>query len=252
LKLVVEGGSLGPEYTLQWFRNGEPIEGASKDRLLPEHFRKGDWVSAKVTPPSGTGLLPIEAAPVRIANTPPEVTSLQFRPKAPSSADAIAVGVSAWDNDKDKLTYRYIWKRNGEVLSEVSGAELPAGLARRGDKVSVAVAAYDGESWGEERESGILVIGNASPVITSSPPQSVRIAQSFIYDVRARDPDEDPLQFRLAKSPAGMQIDTKTGRVTWPVGPDSLGKHQVIVEVADGQGGVAKQAFELIIEKGAK
>ncbi len=234
-------------YAIQWLRNGEPIEGANRDSLSVGQFRRGDAISVKLSAQtSGSALL--VSREVRIQNAPPRVSRVAFSPQNPSSSDAIKAVTSGWDADGDRLTFRSVWKRNGEVIPGVEGAGLPAGSVRRGDVISVVVAAFDGEIWGEERESETLSIANGSPVITSSAPARVQIDQAFYYDVKARDPDGDDLRFSLSRAPEGMKIDAKTGRIAWPVGPDSLGKHQVIIEVADGHGGVAKQAFELTIE----
>jgi hypothetical protein len=251
LQVMVDGKSPSGRYAIQWFRNGEPLGDANKDTLPVGHIRRGDVVSVKLSAQT-PGAEPLISREVRIQNAPPRVSRISFQPKTISSSHAIKAIAQGWDTNGDRLTFRFVWKRNGEVVPGVEGAELPSGLARRGDNVSVAVAAYDGEIWGEERESETLSIANGPPVITSSIPGRVQLDRVFLHDVVARDPDGDALRLSLSQAPEGMTIHAKTGRITWPVGAGSVGKHQVVIEVADGHGGVAKQAFDLIIEEGTK
>lgn len=252
LRVILDGEKPEGGYAFQWFRNGEPIEGATKEVLLSEQFRKGDLISVRVTSRAPSSFLPIEVDPIRILNTPPDVAFLRFRPDAPTSADAITIRVQAWDTDKDPLTYRFVWMRNGEAIPNVHSDILSPGLVRRGDTISVLVTPYDGEEWGPERESEIVRIANGAPIVASVSSKKVLVGESLVYDVMARDPDGDPLHYSLSRFPNGMQMDVRTGRITWPEDKLSVGKHQVVVEVADGHGGAAKQVFELTIEKGER
>ena len=68
---------------------------------------------------------------------------------------------------------------------------------------------------------------------------------NYNYQVEAVDPDQDPLAYALIESPVGMKIDEASGLVSWGPGGNDVGIHDVKIEVTDGRGGVAVQAYEL-------
>ena len=72
----------------------------------------------------------------------------------------------------------------------------------------------------------------------------------YAYQVEASDPDGDTLTYSLIKGPPGMEIDAETGLIEWWVTSKELGSYEIIVEVADGQGGSDQQMFTLVIKAG--
>ncbi len=65
----------------------------------------------------------------------------------------------------------------------------------------------------------------------------------YVYDVEAYDPDFDELSYSLTTAPNGMWLEPTTGLILWSPNYGDQGEHNVTVEVADGRGGVASQAF---------
>lgn len=90
--------------------------------------------------------------------------------------------------------------------------------------------------------------GNAPPSITSTPPMVAVIGDSYSYRVQAHDPDGDLLTFSLRQGPAGMQIDSASGLLTWEAAAE--GTHPVVVRVSDGRAW-AEQSFSLRVEQRA-
>lgn len=86
---------------------------------------------------------------------------------------------------------------------------------------------------------------NRAPQFTSNPLLFATAGQSYVYASSARDADEDPLSFELVDGPAGMEIDTTTGRVTWTVPAAAIGPQRVVLRVTDTFGAKAEQAFYL-------
>ena len=82
----------------------------------------------------------------------------------------------------------------------------------------------------------------STPVITSTPPTSVRVGGQYWYPVQARDPNASPLTYTLVVAPAGMGVDA-TGLIRWTPSASQLGPSPVIVEVDNDQGGKADQSF---------
>ncbi|MBX9718048.1 MAG: putative Ig domain-containing protein, partial [Microbacteriaceae bacterium] len=68
----------------------------------------------------------------------------------------------------------------------------------------------------------------------------------YRYDVRASDPDGDPITFRLDQAPAGMAIDA-VGRLTWAPGIPNVGVTRVAVTVEDSRGASVTQTFDLAV-----
>jgi RHS repeat-associated protein len=70
---------------------------------------------------------------------------------------------------------------------------------------------------------------------------------TYVYATSAVDPDADPLTFSLRTGPLGMQVDRRTGVIQWRPAYSQLGSHPVVVEVADGRGGVGVQEFMVCV-----
>jgi sugar lactone lactonase YvrE len=70
------------------------------------------------------------------------------------------------------------------------------------------------------------------------------------YPLAASDPDGDPLTYTLVQGPPDMTLDANTGTLHWLVTSEDIGDHEVVLEVADGQGGVATQMFTLVVSAG--
>lgn len=57
-----------------------------------------------------------------------------------------------------------------------------------------------------------------------------------------------PYRFTLARAPAGMKIDARTGAVTWRA-PEAEGVHDVEISLQDTGGRAASQAFKLTVSR---
>jgi len=88
---------------------------------------------------------------------------------------------------------------------------------------------------------------NNVPKITSTPKAHGWLGIQYIYNVDATDMDGDPLTFRLTAHPAGMQIDSTTGMISWLPDSSGVGLDTVAVQVSDGNGGIAEQTYLLTI-----
>jgi hypothetical protein len=67
----------------------------------------------------------------------------------------------------------------------------------------------------------------------------VSLNAGYLYQVRAVDPDGDPLHYSLTTAPAGMTIDPQTGTIRWPATPSNLLQNpsfETIAAPATGQG----------------
>jgi Putative Ig domain len=178
---------------------------------------------------------------------PPRVLSVEISPARPHLGDELEARAVAFDANGDPVEFSYTWVVNGE--NAASGADSKfstAGLHKR-DRVVVRVVPSDGMSSGVEASSQPVLITNRPPEITSVP--SMKVAGGvYSYDVKAADPDGDPLQFRLTQSPEGMTIQPDTGVIQWRISTEHPSV-DIGVVAADGDGAEAYQQFKLTVRK---
>ncbi|MCP4829347.1 MAG: tandem-95 repeat protein, partial [Proteobacteria bacterium] len=85
---------------------------------------------------------------------------------------------------------------------------------------------------------------NFAPVITSEAVTAAQVGGSYSYTPTATDADGDPVTFSLVDVPYGMQMfDGQT--ITWTPTADQVTRHTVLIEVEDGNGGIAEQTFTI-------
>lgn len=247
IQYTVEPSAAGTnEVVFRWYVDGSPVEGATGDVLEKRYFQKGSSVEAEVIPTDGTNLgTPYRTKAMVVRNAPPVVTAASFQPVPAFAGDTITVAVESSDPDGDAVTYQYKWKVNN---ADVPGgtAELNTASLKKKEGIMVTVTPFDGEDQGAPFQSTVLFLSNRSPEITSVPPTSVT-GGMFVYQVVAKDPDGDPIAFSLENAPAGMTIDSRSGRITWqaPQGQSGRVEMQVRIAADDGDGGVGYQEFTL-------
>ena len=175
--------------------------------------------------------------PTKLENDPPELT----RAELVNEGGGLRIAAEAMDKDGDPVQLRYSWMVNDQVVSDKD--TLPG--FKSGDSVIGTVTPNDGKVDGAPK-SFFKKIGNAPPHITQNQPQFDD--PTWTYQVQATDPDGDPLEFKLLKGPSGMNIDPKTGLVTWNTG-SATGRYTATVQVSDGKGGVSEQTLEVTLSE---
>ena len=115
---------------------------------------------------------------------------------------------------------------------------------------AVRVTVSDGRGGSATREFTVGVgatLPNRSPVVASTPPASALVGRPFAYDLRATDPDADPVAYQLLAGPAGLSLDPVRGTVRWTPGADQFGPATVVLRAVDPFGGSADQSFTLAV-----
>ncbi len=179
-------------------------------------------------------------------NRPPRITSVDVDPLYPKSGDTFTVTAKASDPDNDEVTLIYQWFKNDGPLSEASNVLPLTDDFKRGDVISLLVVPDDGKDKGSPGRMTVT-IGNAPPVIVSSPGDIKFVERTFVHQVKAVDKDNDQLVYSLRNAPSGMTIQSSTGLVQWSVPPDFRGQASITVSVTDGHGGEAVQSFNFEI-----
>ncbi|HUK55791.1 MAG TPA: putative Ig domain-containing protein [Nitrospiria bacterium] len=199
----------------------------------------------KIDGPSRQVALP---AP-EVNNYPPKILSVEIAPLKPHLGDELEARATAFDQDGDPVQLSYTWLVNGQIVTQGNSPRLAGSDLHKHDRVVVRVVPSDGKSNGVEASSQPVFVINRPPQITSSPSMTVE-GGIYTYNVKALDPDGDPLQFRLSQSPEGMTIDPGTGIVQWRVSAEHPSV-DVGVVVSDGDGAEAYQQFKLTVHSGS-
>jgi hypothetical protein len=161
--------------------------------------------------------------------------------------DEIPLLVEADDPDGDALDIEVTWFVDGEDLMGVHGQTLPAGKATKGQVVRAKAVASDGERK-DSLESNEITIANAPPEMITQVRDVVRL-DAFL--MRAKDPDDDPLTWRLEGAPAGLSID-KDGMLHYQGSTSEKGGAYTIRIVADdGDQGTATMEFKIDVSAGS-
>jgi len=223
---------------IEWLVNNRPFTTLEPMQFIGADVAKGDRIQARVTLQNQVLLSNI----VQINNSPPEITSFKLLPEEFKPGDTFSVATEGNDIDGDNVSFVYEWTRNGARAGNAQNLEGPV---KRGDKLSVKVTPFDGESYGTpvivQRE-----IKNMPPVIKEHTAYSFD-GKMYTYQVKADDPDGDALVFSLESPPMGMTIDSSIGLVTWLVPADFQGQKDISIVVNDGNGGIAKYSLKITI-----
>ena len=110
----------------------------------------------------------------------------------------------------------------------------------------VSVQAADDRGGATQQQFMVSVLDsppNRPPVFTSVPDVTANVNAGYVYAAAVADADGDALSFTLTAAPAGASLNPTTGRITWQPTLAQFGVNAVSLEVTDGRGGLATQAF---------
>jgi RHS repeat-associated protein len=173
---------------------------------------------------------------------------LALRNAAPEQVGSpLYVGVTRISDPEVKVLSPDGVSVEGVPFYDFSMAIPPAGLMAGQTSLSRTVAFSNPGHTQFSYELVILGRRNQSPTITTLPPLSILVNQSYTYDADATDLDADPLQFSLVSAPPSMSIASETGLISWSPGDVDLGNHDLRIRVEDGRGGVAEQNYILSV-----
>lgn len=239
-------------FRYRWFVNGKIIGGHSRESLPPELLRRGDQVVVEVTPFDGTiEGAPFRSSPASVANTPPIISSVDIEFDHEVQGRRMTAKVDVADPDHDSVSLKYRWRKNETVLKEGDDNTLDIAGVTAADVMHVDVTASDGNPDGSNTVSQRFALSNSAPTIVSTPSRSA-MGGAYEYQVKASDPDGDPVTYTLEEGPPGMSIGEQTGQIHWTAAPDAHGIYRIKVVAQDNRGGFAAQEFELSIAEPPK
>jgi hypothetical protein len=183
-------------------------------------------------------------ASVKKVNSVPVIKSIRLLPIPVSAGQAVQAEVITEDKDGDFVHLIYAWQVNGKPVDANDLDTLSGDRVHSADKILVFVIPADPYSRGSATVSPLITVINLSPDILSLPPNKDDKGK-YTYQIVAKDPDLDTLNYLLIKGPPGMEVDSVTGLVQWTVAPLSESQSRIALEVNDGKGGKVTQKFTL-------
>lgn len=160
-----------------------------------------------------------------------------------------AYQVQASDPDHDPLSYHLDVFPTGMTVGASGLIRWTPGALQFGPN-PVRLRVADGRGGEATQDFTVTVVShdtNRPPVITSRPLVGATVGRLYAYDVRAADPDGDPVFFSLDQAPAGLSIDPATGTIRWLPQASQLGPNDVAVRVIDVLGASTTQSFTVIV-----
>ncbi|WP_242394366.1 FG-GAP-like repeat-containing protein [Anaeromyxobacter oryzisoli] len=198
-------------YRIEWLQDGAET-GITGETFPGDRMKKGALLAARVVASDGELQGPAGIAQARVADTAPGGVKVALEPQQPSRTEPVRARVAApaLDVDGDPIAYHYRWKVNGEVRNvPLASAELPAGLFRKHQKVTVEARAFDGDLEGPP--------ASAEVEARNSPPTAPRVvilperprkgdALRAAFAASAVDADADPLSYRFTWRKNGQPL----------------------------------------------
>lgn len=181
---------------------------------------------------------------VATPNRPPVITST---PRFAATVDRLyEYAATASDPDGDALTFALAAPVQGMTIDPATGRlRWTPAAAQLGSHI-VTLTASDPGGARATQSFAIEVKVNEPPRITSTAVTTVAAGAKYRYDVRAADPNGDPLTYAVTGTATGMTIDA-FGRIEWLTSATDTGSRRVQVSVTDPYGAAATQSFDLAL-----
>ena len=138
----------------------------------------------------------MSVSPQDAGNHPPVIKAVAIQPHPLTLVEHVFAQVEAQDLDRNPLRFRYQWRINTHVVDGQDREQLPLGLLKQGDRVSVQVWPHDGVVEGMPLTSESIVVGNTPPVVRTLTFSPSAVFPGVRVQIRAdiAEPDGDSFQ----------------------------------------------------------
>ncbi len=150
---------------------------------------------------------------------------------------ALDVDVRCEDPDGDEVRYSAKSLPEGATLDEKLGRLAWTPSFKSAGKHVVEVVASDGD-WSVARGIEIEVADVNRPPVFTQPKRDEAAYDTgtmIVFSVRADDPDEDKVMYRVEDLPNGAAFDPATRMLRWTPLPNQVGKHAIRFFAKDGE-----------------
>jgi RHS repeat-associated protein len=236
-------------YSLGTAPAGMTIDATGVIRWTPTAAEFGpNAVSVTVTDARGLAA-PAQSFTVSVisqtVNHPPAITSTP-RPAA-TLGHLYRYDATASDPDGDPVVWSLLRAPAGMSIDPMRGTVRWTPTADELGPQEVEVQAQDPLLATATQDFTVTVRSvDVPPVIVSEPPTQAVTGAAYTYAVQATDAENDPLTYTLPAAPAGMTVDAG-GVIHWTPAANEVGPQAVLVQVDDGQGGTATQAYQVVV-----
>lgn len=199
--------------------------------------------------------------------TPPPPTTTTNRPPVISGTPPATVVAgtaynfqpSASDPDGDTLTFTIQYKPSWVVFSPTTGrlSGTPA-TTDVGTSAGITILASDGKSVSTLPSFSITVSApvtapaNRAPTISGTPPTSVVVGQTYVFQPTGSDPDGDAIAYGIANKPAWASFSGATGRLSGtPAAADVGTTSNIVIAVSDSKANASLPAFAISVTQAA-
>ena len=179
-------------------------------------------------------------------NDAPTIGTVTVEPQPPTALADLRVTASPTDPNGQFPLVTYQWAVNGTSFLGENGPTLSRERFHRGDVVTSVISASDGQATATATTQ--ITIQNAAPTITTRP-EFVSTIDGL--QMSAKDPDGDPLTWRLEGAPYGMTINPRSGEIAFKGSQvDQGGAFTVSVVVEDSEGATSTWRFSAEVKGG--
>lgn len=170
------------------------------------------------------------------------IRGLILSPLNPRADSRITVNTDIFPsfNPEKGESLSFIFYKNAEIFKEQEENSLPPGSVAKGESLFADVILIkDGEEI-EKKRTGIVFILNSKPEIGEVEFPKITGLGTYQIVVNAGDADEDALTYTLDRKygvPGGMEIDEKSGMITYRIAQPPGKDVKFKIVVSDGDGG---------------
>ena len=95
---------------------------------------------------------------------------------------------------------------------------------------------------------GLASAANSAPVITGTPPTTVKVGQAYYFDASASDADHDRMRYSITNKPVWATFERKSGVLRGTPGSSHVGKYPNIqISVSDGKVSTSLPLFTITV-----
>ncbi|MEW6752651.1 MAG: putative Ig domain-containing protein [Candidatus Latescibacterota bacterium] len=146
----------------------------------------------------------------------------------------------------EQLTFTLATRPAGMVVDTAGVVQWTPGPAQVGVHRVVLRVTDTAGATAEQSYTLRVVAVNDPPVLQGDPDSTAVEDQAYRYRVQATDEEGGRLTFRLLSGPQGATIDS-TGLISWVPQQQDVGRHELLVEVADPGGLTAERRFAVTV-----